>query len=174
MTDPKYPIGKFTHEGKISRKQRSEWIKDIRLLPKQLKEVISGLSDEQLDTPYRDGGWTVRQVVHHIADSHINSIVRFKLALTENNPTISPYDEAAWANLADSQLPIKVSLDFIKTLHARWMVLLQSMTNEDFAKTFYHPGSQKTNRLDHTLGVYAWHGKHHVAHIAELRKQKNW
>ena len=174
MTDPKYPIGTFTHEGKISRKQRSEWIKDIRLLPKHLKEAVNGLSDEQLDTPYREGGWTVRQVVHHIADSHINSMVRFKLALTENNPTISPYDEAAWANLADSKIPIKGSLELIKHLHARWVVLLKSMTNDDYAKTFYHPGSQKTSKLDHILGVYAWHGKHHLAHIAELRKQKNW
>lgn len=174
MTDPKYPIGKFSFEGKISRKQRSQWIKDIKALPKQLKDAVAGLSDEQLDTPYREGGWTVRQLVHHIADSHMNSVVRFKLALAEDNPTIKAYNEAAWATLADSQMPVKGSLELIKHLHARWVVLLKHMTSEDFAKTFVHPVSGKANRLDTTLGMYAWHGKHHIAHITELKKQKNW
>jgi uncharacterized damage-inducible protein DinB len=174
MTDLKYPIGKFAHEGKISRKQRSEWIKDIKTLPKQLKEAVAGLSDEQLDTPYRHEGWTVRQVIHHIADSHMNSMVRFKLALTEDTPTVKPYNEADWANLADSKMPVKVSLELIKHLHARWVVLLKSMTSEDFAKSFMHPTSQTTSSLDRVLGIYAWHGKHHLAHITELKKRKNW
>ncbi|GIO11918.1 putative metal-dependent hydrolase [Cohnella xylanilytica] len=171
----RYPIGTYEQEGPISAEQRDAWIEDIRLLPGQLAEAVAGLSEEQLDTPYREGGWTVRQVVHHLADSHMNSLIRMKLGLTEDNPTIKPYEEADWAELADSKsYPVAPSLALIEALHDRWTTLLKSMEDADFARTFYHPGSRQTPRLDWNLGFYAWHGKHHVAHIVALRKRMGW
>ena len=136
---------------------------------------MAGLENAQLDTPYRDGGWSVRQVVHHIADSHINSIVRFKLALTEDTPTIRPYDEALWAELGDARsAPVELSLALIDALHARWAVMLRGMTAEDFKRTFHHPEHDRTFPLDRTLAMYAWHGKHHIAHITSLADRMGW
>lgn len=174
-TDLRYPIGKFRHEGEITAAQREEWIRHIEELPEKLAAALHGLSEEQLDTPYRDGGWTVRQVAHHLADSHMNSLMRFKLALTEPEPTIKPYDENAWAKLKDSRNgPVAPALEMVRGLHARWVTLLRSMTEADFAKTFYHPEIGKTIRLDRTLGLYAWHSRHHVAHITSLRERMGW
>jgi hypothetical protein len=136
---------------------------------------VAGLDQEQLDTPYRPGGWTVRQVVHHIGDSHINSIVRFKLALTEETPTIRPYDEALWAELPDSRTaPVDPSLALIDTLHARWVLLLRSMSEQDFERRFHHPEHDRTFTLARTLAMYAWHGQHHIAHITRLRERMGW
>jgi hypothetical protein len=134
---------------------------------------VGGLDDSQLDTPYRDGGWTVRQVVHHVADSHANSYVRFKLALTEDWPTIKGYDEAAWANLADSGLPIEVSLTMIEALHGRWVGLLESLSDDDFQKGFAHPEMGRQN-LARALALYDWHSRHHTAHITSLRVRQGW
>ncbi|MBW5448106.1 bacillithiol transferase BstA [Cohnella sp. CFH 77786] len=173
--DLRYPVGKFSHEGEITPSQREEWIREIEQLPERLAAAVSGLSQDQLDTPYRDGGWTVRQVAHHVADSHMNSIMRFKLALTESEPAIKPYDENAWAQLEDTrQAPIEHALDSVRSLHARWVLLLRSMSDADFAKTFYHPENKRVSRLDRTLGLYAWHGRHHVAHITGLRERMGW
>jgi uncharacterized damage-inducible protein DinB len=171
----RYPIGKFRLEGEITGAQRESWIRHIGELPEKLAAALQGLSEEQLDTPYRDGGWTVRQVAHHLADSHMNSLMRFKLALTEPEPTIKPYDENAWARLEDSRSgPVETALTMLRGLHARWVTLLRSMTEADFAKTFIHPDTGKSNRLDRTLGLYAWHGRHHVAHITSLRERMGW
>jgi uncharacterized damage-inducible protein DinB len=172
--DPRYPIGKFTFGGVVDAKQREEWISEIATQPSRLRETIAGLSDTQLDTPYRENGWTVRQVVHHVPDSHMNAYIRFKLALTENNPTIKPYDEGAWANLPDSKLPLEVSLKLLESVHERWVVILKNMTEADFEKTYFHPQSQQTFMLGSVLGLYAWHGNHHIAHITELKKRMNW
>lgn len=174
MTDPRYPIGKFAFEGTIDAAQRETWIAEIASQPARLRQAVKGLSDVQLDTPYREGGWTVRQAVHHVPDSHMNSYIRFKLALTEENPTIKPYNEAGWANLADSKLPVEVSLKLLEGIHERWVILLRSLTETDFDKTFVHPQSKETLSLAQSLGLYAWHGNHHIAHVTELRKQKGW
>jgi uncharacterized damage-inducible protein DinB len=174
MTDPRYPIGKFVFEGTIDAAQRQRWIEEVASQPSRLREAVAGLSDAQLDMPYREGGWTVRQVTHHVPDSHMNSYIRFKLALTEDNPTIKPYEEAAWANLADSKLPVEVSLRLLEAVHERWVVLLKSLTDADYQKTFVHPQSGKTSELARVLGLYAWHGNHHIAHVTELRKKMNW
>jgi hypothetical protein len=174
-TDLRYPIGKFTYNEAISEEQRMNWISDIAHLPTILAAALDGLSDEQLDTPYRPEGWTVRQVTHHIADSHMNSFTRFKLALTEEHPAIKPYYEERWALLADTlQAPVEQSTTFIAALHERWVYLLHSMSNEDYARTFFHPESLKVSRLDIVLGIYAWHGHHHVAHITSLRERMGW
>ena len=132
------------------------------------------MSEQQLLTPYRDGGWTIAQVVHHLADSHLNSYIRFKLALTEDNPTIKPYDEAAWAMLADSRMPIDSSLQLLESVHARWVTLLRSMKEADFARTYVHPEHGKTFTLWGVLGMYAWHGRHHTAHVTSLRSRMGW
>lgn len=174
MRDPRYPIGKFTFDGVVDAKQREEWINEIAMQPSRLREAVAGLSDAQLDTPYRENGWTVRQVVHHVPDSHMNAYIRFKLAITENHPTIKPYDEGAWANLPDSRLPVEVSLGLLELVHQRWVVILKHMTEADFDKTYFHPESQKTFVLGKVLGSYAWHGNHHIAHITELKKRMNW
>ncbi|MBB6635624.1 YfiT family bacillithiol transferase [Cohnella thailandensis] len=175
MDSSKYPIGKFEHEGAISADLRRQWIGDIERLPAELRAAVAGLTDEQLDTSYRDGGWTLRQVVHHVADSHSNSLTRFKLALTEPNPTIKPYEEADWAELADGKsLPVEVSLVWLEAMHTRWVALLNSMTDADFARTFYHPGSKETVPLERATGMYSWHGRHHTAHIAKLRERMGW
>jgi uncharacterized damage-inducible protein DinB len=168
-----YPLGRFIPPVTDTAESRSDHIKTLRLLPGHLHAAVNGLSDEQLDTPYRPGGWTVRQVVHHVADSHANSYVRFKLALTEDWPTIKPYDEVAWAMLADSRLPVEVSLTWIEALHERWVVLLESMSEADFQKGFVHPerGRQK---LETTLALYDWHSRHHTAHITGLRGRLGW
>ncbi|MCD9021851.1 YfiT family bacillithiol transferase [Cohnella silvisoli] len=174
-TDLRFPIGRYNCEGEISAEQRLDWISDIAHLPTQLAAALNGLSPEQLDTPYRPEGWTVRQVTHHIADSHLNSFIRFKLALTEDHPAIKPYYEDRWALLADTiQAPVEQSTTLVAALHERWTYLLHSMSDADFGRTFFHPESLKVFRLDYVLGNYSWHGRHHVAHITALRERMGW
>ena len=169
--DPRFPIGKFDASGFTSREGN---INTIAELPLRLASAVDGLSNEQLDTPYREGGWTLRQTVHHIADSHINSLCRFKLALTEDEPpTIRPYYEDRWAELADSRMPVDGSLRIIEGVHSRWTSLLESMTDQDFGREFIHPETG-TWTLERVLALYAWHSKHHTAHITELRKRREW
>jgi len=171
--DLRYPIGRFKAPAVSTASLRAEQIETLRRLPERLREAVRGLDDEQLDTPYREGGWTVRQVVHHLADSHTNSFVRFKLALTEDWPTIKPYDEAAWARLADSTLPIEGSLTFIDALHARWAALLASLSEADFGRGFNHPEMGRQT-LAASLALYSWHAQHHTAHITGLRERQGW
>jgi len=172
LDDLRYPIGRLTPSAN-TEEVRAAHIETLRNLPVRLRQAVSGLSGSQLDTPYREGGWTVRQVVHHIADSHANAFIRFKLALTEDWPTIKPYDEAAWAKLADSELPIEESLVFIDALHVRWAALLDSLTEKDFEKGFVHPESGRQT-LAKALATYDWHSRHHTAHITRLRERKGW
>jgi hypothetical protein len=169
----RYPVGRFRPPSASSPEIRFTQIETLRLLPERLRAAVAGLGDAQLDTPYRDGGWTVRQVVHHFADSHANSYVRFKLALTEDWPTIKPYDEAAWAGLPDSRMPIAPSLDFVSGLHARLVAMLEAMTDEDFQRGFNHPERGRVT-LATNLGIYAWHSLHHTAHITSLRSRMGW
>jgi len=169
----RYPIGRFNPPPTPLPGVRAAEIDTLRQLPERLRAAVKGLSDAQLDTPYRDGGWTVRQLVHHIADSHMNSYVRFKLALTEDWPTIKPYDEAAWARLADSGQPIEPSLELITALQERWVALLEEMSDEDFCKGFKHP-ERGPQDLATTLALYDWHSRHHTAHITGLRSRKGW
>lgn len=171
--DLRYPVGKFDRSIEITPELRKELIQTIAELPDQLAAAVKGLSEAQLDTEYRSGGWTLRQTVHHVADSHINSICRFKLALTEEKPTIRPYHEDRWAELADSKMPVVVSLDLLKCLHARWTTLLESMTDEDFQKPLIHPDSGEWT-VAQFLALYAWHSRHHTAHITSLRERKGW
>jgi uncharacterized damage-inducible protein DinB len=174
MTDPRYPTGKFHYDGSITEEQKQSLLNDIARTPERLRAAIQGLSEAQLDTPYRPGGWTVRQVVHHLPDSHMNSYVRFKLALTESEPTIKPYAEDRWAELADSKsTPIGVSLSLLESLHDRWVRLLRALTPEQWKRTFRHPDLGAMD-LEKTLALYAWHGKHHVAQVTELRKAQGW
>ncbi|HZS54284.1 MAG TPA: bacillithiol transferase BstA [Bryobacteraceae bacterium] len=170
----RFPVGRYAPPAAITPEDRAAWIAELESLPRKLTEAVRGLSDNQLDTPYRPGGWTVRQVVHHLPDSHLNSYVRFRLALTENSPTIKPYEEAAWAELPDAKSgPVEPSLSLTDALHRRWVSLLRSLRDEDFSRTFVHP-EHGPIKLDWTLGLYAWHCRHHVAHIAELRKREGW
>ena len=172
--DLSYPIGKYEHKLTLTSAERETAIAQIAAAPKCLRDAVAGLSHQQFDTPYRPGGWTVRQVVHHVPDSHLNSYVRFKLALTENEPTIRPYDEALWAKLQDSRdTPVEVSLSLLESLHHRWEVLLRSLGPEDFSRRLRHP-AQGPMTLDDMLGSYAWHGRHHVAHITSLRSREGW
>jgi len=171
--DLRYPIGRFTPPESSSPALRAEHVDTLRALPANLQSAVSRLTDYQLDTPYREGGWTVRQLVHHIADSHANSYVRFKLALTEDWPTIKPYDEAAWARLADSRLPIQSSLAIIAGLHERWVALLESLSDSDFQRGYNHPEMGRQN-LASVLALYAWHSRHHTAHITHLRARQSW
>jgi uncharacterized damage-inducible protein DinB len=171
--DLRFPVGKFDRSA-IDRTQRTEYIQTIADLPKNIGAAVEGLSETQIDTPYRQGGWTVRQTVHHLADSHMNSYVRFKLALTEDEPpTIVPYYEDRWAELADSKLPVDVSLALIQGIHQRWAALLNSMSDADFAKTFRHPETGEWPLLD-ALALYAWHSRHHTGHITSLRDREDW
>ena len=177
--DLQYPIGKFAWnrrgEGLLTTEsERQQWIADIEETPGRLRAAVAGLGESQLDTPYRPGGWTVRQVVHHLPDSHMNSYVRFRLALTESEPTIKPYDERLWAQLSDAATaPAEMSLTLFETLHQRWVLLLRSMQPQDFARAFRHPELGQVT-LEKNLAVYAWHGKHHVAHITSLRERCGW
>ena len=172
-TDLRYPSGKFQRVENATEAQRRAFIAAIAETPARLREAVAGLNEQQLDTPYRPGGWTVRQVVHHLPDSHLNSFVRFKLALTENEPSIKPYDEARWAELADSKSPIEPSLLLLDSLHRRWIVLLNSLSPSDWSRTFRHPERGLMTLADN-LQLYAWHGRHHVAHIAALRERNGW
>jgi uncharacterized damage-inducible protein DinB len=166
----RYPIGRFNA---VTAGTRAEQIETLRQLPAQLREAVSGLSDAQLDTPYREGGWNVRQLVHHVADSHANAYIRFKLGLTEDNPTIKAYDENAWANLPDSELPVAESLSMTQAIHARLLGLVSSMSDGDFERCFVHPERGKV-ALGSNLALYAWHSKHHLAHITRLRERMGW
>lgn len=174
MSDPRYPIGTFEHTGDVSKARRDEWVRVIATAPQQFRAAVDGLSDAQLDTRYREGGWTIRQVVHHVADSHINSYIRYRLALTEDNPTIKPYAEDRWAELADARsADVAVSLNLIESVHARWVMLLERMSDEDWSRSFFHP-ERGTVRLDATAGLYAWHCRHHLAHITLTRERNGW
>lgn len=170
----RYPIGKYAAPKEISTEQIKSYIKTIEDTPAKFRDAIDGLNEEQLDTPYRPDGWTIRQVIHHVPDSHINSYVRFKLGLTENNPTIKTYDEAKWAELDDSrETPVEVSLTLLDSLHKRWADLLRSMSEKDFQRTINHPEHGKM-KLDKLLALYDWHCKHHLTHITNLRKRMGW
>jgi len=174
MEDLRFPLGKFRYDGALSAEQKRAMLEEIAQTPANLKAAVKGLSDAQLDTEYRPGGWTVRQLVHHVPDSHLNSYVRFKLALTEDDPTIKTYAEDRWAELPDSKSPpIEVSLTLLDSLHDRWMRLLRSLSDEDWKRTFRHPDLGPMT-LEKTLALYSWHGKHHVAHVTELRKRMSW
>lgn len=170
----KYPIGKFKIPETITSEAIQEAIFQIKLFPVNVFSAVSRLSVAQLDTPYRPGGWTVRQLVHHCSDSHMNAFIRYKLALTEDNPTVKPYDEAVWANLADSALVIEPSLAIIKAIHFKWGVLLDSMKPEDFKKTYFHPEKNRSQSLEEVTLMYAWHSQHHLAHIQHLVMREKW
>ncbi len=171
--DLRFPLGNFDKKIEITPESRKEFIRTISQLPVNLEKAVSDLSDEQLETPYRPEGWTVRKTVHHVADSHLNAYTRFKLALTEDVPTIRPYAEDRWANLADSQMPIDVSLKIIEGIHARWTTLLESMSEEDFQKQLNHPETGIWT-LETMLALYEWHSRHHTAHITKLRERNRW
>ena len=174
MSDLQYPIGKFQLPEKISQDDRRIFIGQIEEAPAKLRSAVAGLSDQQLDTPYREGGWTVRQVVHHLADSHLNTFIRFKLAMTEDYPVIKTYNQQRWADLADAKTaPAEPSLILFDSLHKRFVVLLRSMSAADFARTVSHPEHGIVN-LDRYLCLYAWHGRHHVAHITSLCDRMGW
>jgi uncharacterized damage-inducible protein DinB len=174
MADPRYPVGRFDPRAEAAPGLRGGWIDEVAALPTRLREAVAGLSDEQLDTPYREGGWTVRQVVHHLPDSHMNAYVRFKLGLTEEAPLIKTYDEAAWANLADTRdTPPEVSLALLEALHARWTTLLRSLGEAEWKRAITHPDWGAVP-LDRLLGLYAWHGRHHTAHVTTLRERMGW
>jgi len=178
MADLRYPIGKFEwippESEEQMAKRRVHYVDVLAKLPSAMRAAVKGLTTEQLDTPYRPDGWTVRQVVHHVPDSHMNAYVRFKLALTEDNPTIRPYDEAQWAKLPDSAItPIEVSLQLLAALQSRWVDVLRSMQPSDFARTLLHP-ERGVMTLDQMLAMYAWHSAHHTAHITSLRERMGW
>jgi len=171
--DLRYPLGPFNPVPENANVIAAA-IRDIESLPASLRAAVNGLTDPQLDTPYRPGGWTVRQVVHHVADSHMNGLTRTKLALTEDNPTIKPYDEGAWAQLADAGLPIAISLPLIDGIHTRWVQVLRSLAPEQFQRTFVHPEHGQTMTIGYQAQNYGWHGRHHVAHITALRQREGW
>jgi uncharacterized damage-inducible protein DinB len=174
MNDLRYPVGRFGAESDVTPENRRAWIQQIADAPAAIRQAVHGLSAAQFASPYRPGGWTVRQVVHHVPDSHMNAYCRFKFALTEDNPTIKAYDEAAWANVADTmRTSPEVSLALLDALHHRWVVLLESMSAGEFARPLQHP-EHGSITLDWMLQLYAWHGRHHAAHITELRKREGW
>jgi hypothetical protein len=174
IDESRYPVGPFTPVLPGTPELRRTSIDDIAALPAQMRAAVAGLNEAQLDTPYRDGGWTVRQVVHHVADSHMNGFLRIKLALTERHPTIKPYDQDAWAALADTRLPIDVSLGLLDSLHRRWVAIYEALDADQYARTFVHPELIEVQTLDRHVQNYAWHGRHHVAHIAGLRRRRGW
>lgn len=172
--DPRYPIGKYAAE-EYSEELKEQWLSDIKFFPNVLENAVTNLDEKQLQTPYREGGWTVHQLVHHVADSHMNAYMRFKQGYTEENPTIKPYDEKVWATLADVQnVPINISLTLLHALHRRWYEFLKSLSESDFQRTVFHPEHQKQMTLWYLLGLYSWHGRHHAAHIKSLREKMNW
>lgn len=171
----RYPIGKFQFSGPVSSGQVTEWIDQLENYPNRLKKLVGSMSDAQLNTPYRPGGWTVRQLVHHISDSHHNSYTRFKWALTEEKPVIKPYEEKAWATLHDSQhAPIPISLEHLRIVHTKLVYLLRGLGPDELKKEFIHPDGNKVYSLTETLGHYAWHGEHHFMHIQKLCEREGW
>jgi uncharacterized damage-inducible protein DinB len=173
-TDPRYPIGKYESKP-FSEQQKQALLLDLQFLPEALERAINNLDEAQLNTPYRDGGWTVKQLVHHVADSHMNAYIRFKLGLTEDRPTIKPYEEQDWALLADNDLvPINVSLTLLHALHLRWVATIKDLTEEQWNRVVVHPAANREMSIWFLLGLYAWHGNHHVAHITTLRENKQW
>ena len=173
MADLQYPVGRSTKVTSLSPAQRTEYIEQITAAPELLRLAVAGLDDGQLDSPYRPGGWTVRQVVHHVPESHMNAYVRRKLALTEDVPTIKPYDQARWSETPDTRAPVDVSLALLAALHRKWVLLLRGLGPDDFARRFNHPESG-INTLDSVLAMYSWHGRHHTAHITTLRERMGW
>lgn len=174
MSDPRYPVGPYQPRLTLTSDERRAMIDQIAATPARMREAVAGLEDAQLDTPYREGGWTVRQVVHHVPDSHLNAYVRLKLALTEDAPTIKPYDEAEWAKLPDARdTPVEVSLALLESLHVRWTNLMRAMPEEDFARKLHHP-EHGVRTIDWLVSLYAWHGRHHTGHITSLRAQMGW
>ena len=174
MPDPRYPIGKFSFDGPLTADQKKQYLNDIDQTPARLRTAVRGLSEQQLNTPYREGGWTLRQLTHHVPDSHMNAYIRFKLALTEDEPTIRPYMEDRWAELPESkQAPIDVSLALLDSLHQRWTIVLRNIPDADWKRTFRHPEMGLLS-LEKTLALYAWHGRHHVAHVTTLREKMGW
>ncbi|HSZ62107.1 MAG TPA: bacillithiol transferase BstA [Terriglobales bacterium] len=176
MPDPRYPIGKFSYSGPLTAEQKHRCLTDIEQTPARLRAALSELSDEQLNTPYRDGGWTLRQLAHHVPDSHMNSYIRCKLALTEDNPTVKPYMEDLWAELPEAkQAPIEISLALLDSLHQRWIwiLMLRKLTDADWQRTFRHPDLGPMS-LEKNLALYSWHGRHHVAHVTALREKMGW
>jgi hypothetical protein len=172
--DPRFPTGTFTFDPHVTPETRRQCIAAIREAPSALRAAVRGLSEAQLNTPYREGGWTIRQVVHHVPDSHMNAYVRFKLGLTEDNPTIKPYDEDAWSKLGDvPRVPVDTSLALLDAMHERWVTLLELLRPEDFERPLVHPDVGPMT-LDRLLQMYAWHGRHHVAHVTALRARKGW
>jgi hypothetical protein len=173
LEELKYPIGKFDRPQRITLETINRWIDEIEHLPLKLRKAVEGLTEKELDSPYRPGGWTIRQVIHHLPDSHMNSYIRFRWALTEDKPTIKAYHEDRWAELKDARTAnIEISLILLEALHMRWGILLRSLSLEDLNKSFIHPESGKTIKLDENIGIYAWHGKHHLAHIENFIKSK--
>jgi uncharacterized damage-inducible protein DinB len=174
MSDARYPLGKFSYDGPPSAEQRSSMIEEIERLPAALRAAVRDLSPQQVETPYREGGWTVRQVVHHLPESHMNAFIRFKLALTEDQPTIKPYAEELWAKLPDVEsTPLEVSLALLASLHLRFVYMLRSLQPEDWKRSFHHPQHGRVP-LEKNLALYSWHGRHHLAHITELRQRMGW
>lgn len=175
MPDLRYPVGEFSIPASIKASDRARYIDQIAAAPAGLRQAVAGLSEAQLDTPYRDGGWTVRQVVHHVPDSHVNAYIRMKFGLTEVHPPVKPYDQSVWATTPEmSTTPIAVSLALLEALHTRWVLLMRGMKPADFARTINHPEWKVPYTLDLVVAHYAWHGRHHTAHITELRKRKGW
>ncbi len=174
MSDPRYPIGRFEAPNEFSPTQRSDAVAQIERTPASLRAALEGLDERQLATPYREEGWSVGQVAHHLADSHMNAFIRFKLALTEEEPTIKPYSADGWAGTGDNAASPNSSGQLLSALHERWVTLLRSMAPDDFARQFLHPQTGRAVSLDSTLALYAWHGPHHVAHITSLRDREGW
>lgn len=174
MSDARFPIGQVTPRPRLTSAERTSLIARLAALPEAFREALQGLTDEQLDTPYREGGWTLRQLAHHVPDSHANAYVRMKLALTEDAPTIKPYDEAAWATLPDSAAPIEVSLRLLEVLHQRWAILLRGLPDDAWQRVFVHPESGRSFTIDEALQLYDWHGRHHLAHVTTLREARGW
>jgi len=174
MSDPRYPIGKFSFDGTLTTDQKKQYLDDIERTPARMRDALKGLTGPQLNTPYRDGGWTVRQVTHHVPDSHMNAYIRFKLALTEDEPTIKPYMEDRWAELPESkQAPVDLSLALLDSLHERWMMVLRNMSDADWKRNLKHPEMGLLS-LEKTLALYSWHGRHHTAHVTNLREKMGW
>jgi len=172
--DPRYPIGKY-QPAEYSKNQFEKWVNDLRVLPLSIENALLNLDEHQLDTPYREGGWTIRQLVHHVADSHMNAYIRFKWTLTEDHPTIKTYDEKSWARLKDGlTLPTNISVTLLHALHTRWVELVSSLDQEQLQRKFFHPEQKKDISLWDLLGTYAWHSRHHVAHILVARENKGW